>query len=455
MLSPENYIKQKARTLPVHECWINSSWNRDKLANIIVARKHTNGNFTVGSYLVDINCLGLKDTQYFFNISPLEYSDIIDYHCNNFETKSIEYILAHNIVYAGVEFADEYGFKPHKDFAITKYILEDDTDDIELIDIECGKNGMPVYIRGPFENEARAKQIIAQLEKNAGKDSYHYFDEISADDEDLYEKVFFGKEESDESLNRFDAMESKEKLRMFSQLLAKINKLSHDEKADLGDLTESIICEHLDFDKVDDLFYDFLDESNKYVINDEITDEFLFGCYLPEFDPSEIRREFLILYNQIFDDSKEAETKIRKLQKKYPKIPSLCFLEIVMLSANNSKKYEKTLSDYAEIFPEYPLINIHKLISMINSNGSPLESLIFGKAIGHFFGGRQSINNIEIFNLLMLLIFSATASGSLEELDAIDFLTEEFDFCEEDADVLDELITITKLNFISSLIKKT
>ena len=31
MLSPENYIRQKARTLPVYECMVNSGWDETKI----------------------------------------------------------------------------------------------------------------------------------------------------------------------------------------------------------------------------------------------------------------------------------------------------------------------------------------------------------------------------------------------------------------------------------------
>jgi hypothetical protein len=41
-----------------------------------------------------------------------------------------------------LEFAEEYGFKPHEDFSkVAQYILEEDTESIELMDIECGKDG--------------------------------------------------------------------------------------------------------------------------------------------------------------------------------------------------------------------------------------------------------------------------------------------------------------------------
>ncbi len=188
MLSPENYIRQKARTLPIHECWINSDWDEGRMAYIIIARKHTNGNFTVGTYLVDLNCLGVKDAYHYFNISDVEYNEIISRTKSNQEIKLVSYPLVHNIIYAGIEFAEKYGFKPHKDYtSVTKYILEEDTEEIEFIDIECGENGKPSYIRGPFDNDARTGQIIRQLEKTAGKGNFDFI----LHEEDFSESDFF------------------------------------------------------------------------------------------------------------------------------------------------------------------------------------------------------------------------------------------------------------------------
>jgi len=198
MLSPENYIRQKARTLPIHECWINSGWEENGLVNIIVSRKHTNGNFTLGVYLVDLKCLGVKDTHYFFNVFPIEYNELLDLTRENFDIEKTEYALAHNIVFAGIEYAEEYGFKPHKDFGVVQYILEEDTDDIELIDVECGYNGKPFYLRGPNESDAQAAQIIAQLEKTAGPGNYNFADDL---DDDFWDE---GEDAAQESNPDFD-----------------------------------------------------------------------------------------------------------------------------------------------------------------------------------------------------------------------------------------------------------
>ena len=66
-LSPKKYIETKVRNLPIYKCLVNKDWDEARIAEIIVMRKHANGNVTAGVYLVDLLCLGIKDTFFFFN----------------------------------------------------------------------------------------------------------------------------------------------------------------------------------------------------------------------------------------------------------------------------------------------------------------------------------------------------------------------------------------------------
>ncbi len=182
MLSPENYIRQRARTLPISECRVNKEWKESGLADVLVARRHTNNNLTFGLFLVDLKCLGVKDATWRFNVPESEYQEFLDLMDRNIDNINIPYPLAHNIVLAGIEFAGEYGFKPHKDYSsVAQYILEEDTDEVELIEIECGHNGKPLYLHGPSESDARVRQIIAQLDRMAGPGNYTIIDEADWD----------------------------------------------------------------------------------------------------------------------------------------------------------------------------------------------------------------------------------------------------------------------------------
>ncbi|MFV0266986.1 MAG: plasmid pRiA4b ORF-3 family protein [Draconibacterium sp.] len=448
MLTPKKYIMQKARSLPIHECWINSDWNEEKLANITIARKHTNGNLTLGSYLIDLQCLGVKDTQYLFNISLTEYRDLLDHFRQDFDIERVDYTLVHNIIFAGLEYAEEYGFKPHKDFKITENILDEDTEDIELIEIECGHEGKPLYISGPFDSEVRSREIIAQLEKTAGPGNSNFisgFDSIDEDDD-------FWDDDSldDDAFDQYADLNAKEKLELFIQYMNNIQELNDDEKEEMGELTDSILHEYLNPLRSTELFEEFLDEAEKYEVYDEINNDFIFGSYSPCSNISGLKTELDGLYEQLYIDTKKAAKKTKSLQKKYPKTPYLHFLELVALRTDNFPKYETTLPDYAKQFPAYSLIRILNDISLLNSEKSFHPDFSFKKAINHYFPKRKKIHRLEIYHLILLLLFRAMTNQEIDEMDAIDYLSEEFEFNEGDTAVLSEFITMAK--FISILL---
>ena len=52
----------KSRELPIYECLINAPWRENGLATILLSRRQPDGYVLYGVYLVDILCLGLKNT---------------------------------------------------------------------------------------------------------------------------------------------------------------------------------------------------------------------------------------------------------------------------------------------------------------------------------------------------------------------------------------------------------
>ncbi|MDR0507033.1 MAG: hypothetical protein LBH32_09500 [Dysgonamonadaceae bacterium] len=187
LLSPEKYICQKSRNLPIVSCMINEKWKENGEADIAIVRQHAGGNLTICLYLVDLQCLGLKDTSYFFNISPFIWEEKFAKFNESMKHIDVPYDLVHNIIYAAIEYAESYGFTPHPDFdRITSFFLEEDTDDIPLIHIECGgKDGNPLYVYTGYETPARAKQILNHLKATAGEGNYNYIlDESLADYKD-------------------------------------------------------------------------------------------------------------------------------------------------------------------------------------------------------------------------------------------------------------------------------
>jgi len=166
--TPDNYIKKgNARKLPIYECWINEDFQSTGIANVLVSRIHKNGNLTGAVYLIDLFCLGVKDSVCFFNIHKDEYEETT---LSLIPDKiKIAYNTAHNLIYGAEIYAEELGLSAHKSFRVAQFILEEDTDEIELEYFEFGLNGKPHLFL--YEDEDRTREIKI-LERNLGKEGF-------------------------------------------------------------------------------------------------------------------------------------------------------------------------------------------------------------------------------------------------------------------------------------------
>lgn len=170
-LGPIKKIKE-ARNLPVYECLINSSWKETGLAHILISRRQADGNLLFGVYLVDIFCLGLKNTFCNVDLPMSKYKTELRIRMyQDDEALECPLSLAHHIIYGGIEFAAQFGFKPNKDFKLSQYVLEDKNNLEPCEDIEFGKDGKPFFIAGPDDDTER---IIRQLESKVGKGNFKF-----------------------------------------------------------------------------------------------------------------------------------------------------------------------------------------------------------------------------------------------------------------------------------------
>ena len=192
--NPEFYIKTRARSLDIYECYCNKDWQMCGMANILVVRRHPQGTYTLGMYLVDTYCLGVKDSFYLFSIDEASLDDFSQHYISKFgsDWQKTDYNTVHNIIYGAVEYAEDLGIKPCKEWSVTQYILEDDTEDVPLIEFEFGKNGKPFLCT---QTRLEASRYIPILNKTVGEGNYDFIiddgydmdddiDESEEDDED-------------------------------------------------------------------------------------------------------------------------------------------------------------------------------------------------------------------------------------------------------------------------------
>ena len=182
-IKPENYIRKHARKLPIHECLIQDNWEETKFTPVIISRKKANGFIIAATYIVDMQCLGVKDTFFGYDLSPMNYQNTVKEMGRGMNVNfiPIEPTLVHNIIYGAVEFAEDCGFEPHKTFTATTEYLLDPVESIDFVEIAFGDSeGKPFFFAGPYDDSSK---IMATLTKTVGEGNFNYTIEVARPDE--------------------------------------------------------------------------------------------------------------------------------------------------------------------------------------------------------------------------------------------------------------------------------
>jgi hypothetical protein len=170
----KNVAIRDARTYPLLECLISSTWQNDSpgLVQIIIARQQPDTTICSGVYLVDKLCLGLKNTFTNIGFSPERYRrDVVGRVSSRMPMQKCDLELAQQMIYASIEYAAKFGFVPQKDFNQSQYLLTPRGELPEPYSITFGRQGKPFFVPGPNDN---AEQVIKQLERTAGPGNFDY-----------------------------------------------------------------------------------------------------------------------------------------------------------------------------------------------------------------------------------------------------------------------------------------
>ncbi len=141
------------------------------LTIVTLTRKAGYNRLIVCTYLVDPCCLGIKNVVGPRQVNQTDYKEFVARTYSMFpgtETRSITLEQAQAIVFSSLEYAENLGFKPHPDFEQARSHLGEWDGQLR---IECGKDGKPFYIEGPYDN---TQQVLATLTKAVGEDGFQY-----------------------------------------------------------------------------------------------------------------------------------------------------------------------------------------------------------------------------------------------------------------------------------------
>lgn len=178
----EKFSRKKAlivaQNSPVHNCYIRKDIFTGGIGSVIISREMPNNYLGCGIFLLDVWCLGVKNT-YFTVLSEKEYADRLDEIGAGEELETIHPSCARKIIEQCVDYSMELGFKPQKDYKISSQIFMNIDPSVCPNKYIFGKDGKPFYISGPNESESDSRRIINTLSRKCGEGNFDYIAGLS------------------------------------------------------------------------------------------------------------------------------------------------------------------------------------------------------------------------------------------------------------------------------------
>jgi hypothetical protein len=166
---------QHAREYPLYGCWIMADWQDAGISPVVVARLQEPGKALFGVYLVDLYCLGVKDSFIKTDYSLRRFERDLPKLCaGTVEKCSVE--LAHEVIYGALEYAEKLGFQPSSNFNVQKADMILDLPGVHPRQdhVSFGKDGKPFFVSGPNDDNQKIKSIINILTRTCGEENFHY-----------------------------------------------------------------------------------------------------------------------------------------------------------------------------------------------------------------------------------------------------------------------------------------
>ena len=162
---------------PIHECLIPNNLFETGMGSIIWARQTPMKEIAVSAFLVDTFCLGVKNA--LFHVTTLaDYENNLKPHfvslSNSNVLEGLHPACARKLVEGAVHYAKELGFTPHPDYRMAKGIFGDVDTSLCFTTFTYGKQGQPLYMRGPNESLVQAKRIVERLNRVCGPGNFNY-----------------------------------------------------------------------------------------------------------------------------------------------------------------------------------------------------------------------------------------------------------------------------------------
>jgi hypothetical protein len=136
----------RAAQAPIQHCLVPETLFDNGMGTVILARGNTPHHLTVGVFLVDTWCLGVKDT-FLRSVDAEDFEMMIAGLDQTTPMASVDPSYARKLLRDVAAWAASIGFAPHRDFAAIERLFGDVSADASHATFQFGREGKPLYVQ--------------------------------------------------------------------------------------------------------------------------------------------------------------------------------------------------------------------------------------------------------------------------------------------------------------------
>jgi hypothetical protein len=153
--------------------WRSSNLFELGMGYVVVSRFKTPSEAETGAFLIDAQCLGVKDAL-LERLRAAEHQRLLDSLFSIGGRTRLTPACARKLVEDAVAYANQLGFPPHEDFRRACRVLggiDPNQCDTSFV---FGKDGKPLFVQGPADSPEMVRRVMRTLSNRCGADGFDY-----------------------------------------------------------------------------------------------------------------------------------------------------------------------------------------------------------------------------------------------------------------------------------------
>jgi len=161
----------RASRTPIQHCLVSASLFEDGIGTLVLARGTTPHDVAFASFLLDVFCLGIKNTM-FSTLDGESFERAMETMSGASVMVPVEPGYARKLLGDLAAWSRVIGFAPYRDFTVVEHLFGDVSVEASGTTFQFGRDGKPFYVPGPTESPSMVQRRIAQLRNTLGENGF-------------------------------------------------------------------------------------------------------------------------------------------------------------------------------------------------------------------------------------------------------------------------------------------